>query len=309
MKKDIKDLEWLEIFLWYRCNLKCKFCYQKNLRLQYLENLKKEEVLALLYDWIKKWNKFIIFSWWEPTLDKNLWYYIEYSKKLWFEHIRVHTNWFWFRDYEYLKDLYNKWLTWVTISIHGYSDLHDKITQVKWNFETIKKALKNFELLKKIDNNFVFDTNTVISKENYKNIPKLIKFLSNFSVTRWQIVLAYSLDMFTKDEKKSILPKYEEIVQYLEKCIKLAIVNRKKFVLENIPFCVTNKKYWQYIIANIKINKHSITIKEWNIWNTNLAWMYNSNKCKKCIMWSICRWLPKDYYELYWDNCIKTIYD
>jgi len=223
IKNDIKNLEWLEIFLWYKCSIKCNFCYQKDLRTIYKDNLEKEEVLKLLDNWYKEWKRFIIFSWWEPTIDNNLPLYIDYSKKLWFEHIRVHTNWYWFKDFKYLLDLYNKWLTGVTISVHWYGDTYDKITWVKGSFETIKKAIKNFELLKRKDINFIFDTNTVVSRDNYKNIAKLIIFLCNFSLTRWQIVLAY--------------------------------------------------------------------------------------KCKNCKMFEKCRWLPKDYYELYWDSCINIIYD
>lgn len=309
MKNDIKELEGLEIFLWYKCNVNCSFCYQKDLRSRYKKNLEKDDVIKLLNIWFENWKKFIIFSWWEPTLDKNLWLYIDYSKKLWFEHIRVHTNWFWFRKFEYLKDLYNKGLTWITISIHWYNEFHDKIAWINWSFEIIKKALKNFELLKRMHNNFIIDTNTVVSNDNYKHIAKLVLFLCNFSITRGQIVLAYSLDLFSKEEKKMIIPEFKEIIPYLEKCLKVSYIYNKKFVLENIPFCVIEKKYWKQIITNIKIQKDSVTIKEWNVWNTNLSWMVNSDKCEECIMNSKCRRLPKDYYEIYWDNCIKTIYD
>jgi hypothetical protein len=55
--------------------------------------------------------------------------------------------------------------------------------------------------------------------------------------------------------------------------------------------------------------KDSITIKEWNSWNTNFSWMINLVKCRECIMNTKCRWLPKDYYEIYWDTFIQTIYD
>jgi hypothetical protein len=37
--------------------------------------------------------------------------------------------------------------------------------------------------------------------------------------------------------------------------------------------------------------------------------MTDIEKCKDCKMVEKCRWLPRDYYELYWDNCINIIYD
>ena len=306
---DIKELEWLEIFLWYKCTVRCSFCYQKNLRNKFLTNINKKNVLSLIDDWYLNWKKFIIFSWWEPTLDKNLAFYIEYAKNIWYKYIRVHTNWFGFSDYDYLYDLYKKWLNWITISVHWYWIIHDNISKVKWSFNIIVKALINFERLKKIDSSFIIDTNTVICKENYKNIYKLIYLLCKFSITRGQIVLSYSLDLFDREEKKKIIPEYSFIIKYILKALDVSIYFDKKFVLENFPFCVVNKNYWNKILSNIKINKSSITLNEWNIWNTNLTWVMKTKKCNDCKIKDICRWLPKDYYEIYWDNCLKTIYD
>ncbi|MDD3302428.1 MAG: radical SAM protein [Candidatus Gracilibacteria bacterium] len=309
MGKDIKDLDGLEIFLGYKCSIRCYFCYQKDLRTKYIENLSIDEVINLLDCGYKEGKRFVIFSGGEPTLDSNLGLYIEYSKHLGFEHIRVHTNGYGLKDFKYLRDLYNRGLTGVTISVHGYDEVYERVSQVKGSFNTIKKALKNLEILKKIDNSFVFDTNTVVSKQNYRDIPKIVKFLCNFSLTRGQIVLAYSLDLFTIEEKKEIIPEYNEIVEYLKKTLKIAYIYNKKFVLENIPFCVIDRLYWNQIINNIKINKESVTIREGNLGNTNLKWMKNLDECKKCNMNKICRGLPKDYYEVYGDSCIKPIYD
>lgn len=307
--KDIKDLDWLEIFLWYKCNVSCSFCYQKDLRYNYKNNISYSDVIRLLDDWFILWKRFVIFSWWEPTLDSNLPNYIEYSKKKWYTHIRVHTNWFMFKSMDYLKNLYDKWLNWVTISVHWYKQFHDNITNVNWSFDIIVKALINFEKLKKIDNSFIFDINTVICTSNYKIIPKLVYFLCKFNFTRSQLVLSYSLDLFKKWEKLNIIPTYHQIIPFLIDSLEISFLFKKKVVLENIPFCVIDSNYWDQILTNIKINKSSITIKEWDIWNTDLTWMLNIKKCNDCSMKYNCRWLPKDYYEIYWDSFIKPIYD
>lgn len=306
---DIKNQKWLEIFLWYTCNIKCDFCYQKDLRFEYTKNISKEEVELLIQNWKKQWKQFIIFSGWEPTLDKNLPYYIAYANSLWYEHIRVHTNGFGFRNYEYLEDLNKEGLTGVTISVHGFWKVHDIITKVDGSFSIIVQSLVNFQKLKKKDSSFVIDTNTVICKKNYKNIPQLIKFLSYFSITRWQIVLSYSLGLFTISEKKLLIPKYNEIVPYLEQCIDVAVIKKRKFVLENVPFCVISKEYWSSILENIKIQKDSITLKDGNLGITNSHWMENSKKCVDCSMKGTCRGIPEDYKELYGDDCITTLYD
>lgn len=298
---DIKTLEWLEIFLWYKCNIYCKFCYQKDLRLYYKNNLSKDKVINLLNEWYNNWKRFVIFSWWEPTLDKNLEYYIEYSKKIWFIHIRVHTNWFWFKNYSYLLNLYNKWLNWVTISVHWYKGIHDRIVWLEWNFDIIFKALINFEKLKQIDNNFVFDTNTVICKDNIKTLVILFKFLLKFSISRRMLVYPYNIES-DKNELIRILPNNDLYIKYIENISELCYIsNIKDFVIETIPYCLINKKYWLYIEKNYKTNKNTYFIdweKEKNI-QYNI-WKIKFEECSNCIKNNICYWFSRDYFSVYW---------
>lgn len=309
IQEDIKNLKWLEIFLWYTCNLKCFFCYQKNLRKEYTKNIEKKEIIKLLEDWYNNWKRFIIFSWWEPTLDINLSYYIEYSKKLWFIHIRVHTNWFWFINFDYLKDLYNKWLSWVTISIHWYNNIHDNITWKLWSFDIIKKALINFEALKKINNNFIFDINTVVCTFNYQSLTSIIAFLSKFNFTRLQLVIAYSLWNFSIKEKKEIIPEYQVVIPYIIKSLILWNYYNKKIVIENIPFCLINRKYWKNILDRIFIIRDSITVNEKY---DEFLDDFNKTKldeCADCKLNNICKGITKDYKDVYENFTLKPIYE
>jgi len=304
---DIKDLEWLEIFLGYACNVRCNFCYQKDLRLEHPKNFSKTHVESLIDQGFKAGKRFIIFSWWEATLDKNLPDYILYAKNLGFEHIRVHTNGFRFQKYDYLLDLANKGLTWVTISVHWIKKIHDLVSKVPWSFDVILKALVNFQKYKLIDSNFTIDTNSVVCKQNYKNIPQLVKFLSKFDVTRGQIVLAYSLDLFTQSEKQGIIPEYKYILPYLEETLDIAHTNKKKFVLENIPFCLLGDQYYSDVLENIKVLKESYTILDTQESNLDNKWMYKWEKCKGCKLYENCRGIPEDYYNTYGDDFLQAI--
>lgn len=308
--EDIKDLDWIEIFLSLKCNISCSFCFQTKERKNFInKSFSIEEVKKILLDWVKLSKKFVIFSGGEPTLDKNLPEYIKLAKSLWYEHIRVHTNWFMFKDYDYLKRLYDYWLTWVVISIHWYDEVHDKITNVPGSFNIVKKALLNFEKLKKSDWKFIFDINTVISKDNYHILPKLSLFFCLFNVTRVQIIAQYSMYSFSDDELKKLIPEYSDFVPYLTKALKISNIFNKKIVIDNIPFCVINEKYWPKIITNIKINKDAFTIDSiWNDWNNDAKRMYKSIDCKNCKFYNICNWIPKDYYKIYWDKDIKPIF-
>lgn len=306
---DIKDLEWIEIFLWYKCNIKCSFCYQKDSRIKYPHSFNNNEVKDLLVDWYKRWKKFVIFSWWEATLDNNLSDYILYAKSLWYEHIRVHSNWFRFKDYDYLFNLYSNWLTWVTLSIHWYWIYHDKITWSMTSFQNLKNALLNFERLRKIDKNFIFDVNSVITKSNYINLNKLAIFLTYFSINRVQFSTQYSMHLYSKEELIPFMPEYKDILPYVIEILDISREFNKKYVVNNIPFCILPKKYWDCIENNIKlIKKDSVTVGEWNTWSTRWRWSYKSEKCSKCKFNNKCLWIPNDYYRVFWDIDVRPIY-
>ncbi len=299
---DIKSMDWIEIFLWYSCNIKCSFCYQWKLRLKFPENLDKEQVLCLLDKWIKEWKEFIIFSWWEPTLDNNLWFYISYAKKLWYKHIRVHTNWFKFKDYWYLSELFINGLTWVTISIHWYWYIQDNVSKVKGSFDNIIKALINFEKLKKNNSLFIIDTNTVICKENYKYLIFLFKFLHKFSISRRMLVYPYDLLIYNTIEKYNIMPEYKYYIKFINEILLFHENNWvKDFVLETLPYCIIDKKYHHFIEKNYKTSKTTFFID----WEKDqklqyIQWKLKFDFCNKCSLNKKCFWFSSDYIKLFW---------
>lgn len=305
---DIKIQEWLEIFLGYSCNIKCNFCYQKDLRKKFSKNIEKSEVVKLLEEWIKNWKKFVIFSGWEPTLDKNLGKYVEFAKKLWYENIRIHTNWWWFRNFEYLENLYEKGLNWVTLSIHWYGKIQDVIGWVKWNFDVLLKSLINFEKLKRKDKNFVIDTNTVICRQNYLFLLQLFRFLQKFSITRRMLVFPYTLD-YEKEKLKKILPNNHDFIVEIEKIAEFMIKNNvKDFVIESLPYCLIDKKYWNFIEKNYKTDKDTYFVD----WKKDrklqyFFWKVKFEECKKCLKYDFCFWFSDDFIKFYWKPNFKII--
>ena len=284
--------KWLEIFLWYSCNLKCKFCFQKDLRFEFKKNLDKDKVIDLLNEWYSNWKRFIIFSWWEPTLDSNMLYYLEFAKNLWYEDIRIHTNWLTFSSMNLLKKYVNAWMTWVVISIHWYSDIHNILVKNKFAFEKVKKTLLNLVEIKK-KKNIVIDTNTVLNRYNYKNLHKLFKFFSYFPITRSQIIQLYSLYMFDINEKKNLYVKYDDFSPYLDEILSLKWVN---ITLESFPLCKIKSKHWNNVLKRQKYNNDAFGY----MWE----WLEESSctflpSCESCSHKDFCIWIPKDYLSIF----------
>ncbi len=285
-------LNWLEIFLWYPCNQKCNFCFQKDLRFKESKFLDYDVVIDIIDKWFLEWKNSIIFSWWEATMDKNLLSYIKYCKNKWFLDIRVHTNWLLFSNNEKLLDYYNSWMNWVIISIHWFWKIHDYLVWLDWAFEKLKKTFLNIWYLISKDKNFVLDTNTVLTKYNYKTIHILTKFLSYFPITRIQVVQLYSLYLFSLGEKKSLYISYEEFYPFIWKIIE----SNKSVTFENFPFCKFDNKYIDNIIKRKKYDNDAY----WNMWE----WFEESDckfldTCYSCKYREDCSWIPKDYLSVY----------
>lgn len=285
-------LNWIEIFLWYPCNQKCSFCFQKDLRYKESKFLDYEKVISIIDEWVLKWKNSIIFSWWESTIDKNILNYISYCKNKWFKDIRIHTNWLLFSDNSKLLEYYNNWITWIIISIHWYWKIHDYLVWLDWAFNKLKLSFSNISDLIKKDRSFVLDTNTVLTKYNYNSIHILFKFLSYFPITRSQIVQLYSLYLFSLDEKKWLYVSYDKFKPFISKVIE----NNRNVTFENFPLCKVDNDFWDYIIKRQKYDNDAY----WNMWE----WFEESdctylNSCEKCSFKSDCVWIPKDYLKVF----------
>ena len=294
-------MEWLwglEIFLWYACEQKCNFCFQKDLRYDEPKFLDKEYVNWLILKWSSEWKKSIIFSWGEATLDKNLLHYVQFAKSLWFNDIRIHTNWLTFANKDFLDWFIKEWVTAVILSIHWYKVVHDILVKKEWAFLKVQQTLLNLREIKKSNPDFVIDTNTVITKLNYKTLASLFKFLSYFPITRSQIVQLYSWNLFSAQEKKGLYVSYDDFWKYIWKILEL----NSQITFENFPLCKVNNQYWTNILQRQKYDNEAY----WNMW----IWFEESDcmhidSCKQCPERSNCTGIPKDYLDIFPSEIFK----
>ena len=306
--EDIKILEWLEIFLWYKCNYKCNFCFENKFR-----GLEKwysdKDIYFLIHEWYKNWKKFILFSWWEPTLDINLVKYIRFSREIGYMKILIHTNWTKTSNFYYLKELFDNGLTWIILSFHWFWEISNLITKNKRSFFYLNKSLINASKIKTIDNSFTIDTNTVINKYNYKNLLILFKYFSKFPIIRRMITFPYSMFNFDSLELKKIFPNIKESVKEINKvldyCLKYEINDT---VVEALPYCLFEKRYWKFIEKNFRSSKkvcipednnlevlknyHDIDLQHYTWWKIKFK------SCRKCVKYNICLWISEDYLKV-----------
>jgi len=293
--------------IWYiqvnrYCNNQCHFCSNPD----NWESISYDKWIELLDDFKNKKYSWVIFTWGEPTLSKDLSGWIAYSKKIWLWN-RIISNWMKCSDYNYIKNLKDSWLELVHFSLYScYEQVHDFLTDTPWSWKNLIKSITNASKLW-----IRIQINIVINHYNQNHLDKLVRFLvkyfPNINHFIWN-----NLDPTMMRKTKtaiSTLPNLNILSNYFSKSLEFLENNWKTFRVESIPLCFIKWFEWsstetRKIVKNEERMIHFLdnrkTVRQY--WK---YWEYDKLKeCKKCDLNSICSWVYE--YKRYYNN-VKVI--
>lgn len=285
-------LHGIEIFLWYACNKKCLFCFQKDLRYEVPKFLPSHEIMEIIDSASKRGIRSVIFSGWEPFLDKNILTYITHAKSIGYEDIRVHTNGTTLVEREDILTFIRAWLSWLVISIHGFWAIHDFLVQRKGSFEMIKRMMVHLWKITLQYPEFTIDTNTVLTRYNYNHLLPLFTFFRYFPIVRSQIVQLYSLHLFSHTEKKDLFVSYDAFRKEIPKILAI----NTNITLENVPLCKVDEASRYSITDRYRYDSEWYGAIHEDIEESNCIYL---EECKKCSLKNKCPWVPWDYLEIF----------
>lgn len=227
------------VHLGYSCNSACLFCYfRDSLKLKDKPINKIKKILKKLKN--KKIENIELIGG-EPTIRTDIFEILSFAKKLEFNDVCVITNGSKTYDFNFCKELIKQGATSFLFSIEAENaELHDYLTQRKGSFQKIVMSMKNVNKLK-----VPFQTNTTITKFNYKNLPDLANFLLRYKPRLVNFLIYWPFD----DGKKyynHMAPRYSAIEPYITKAIKILEDKVKDVNLRYFPFCAV-KRYRKYI--------------------------------------------------------------
>lgn len=280
--------------IWYiqvnrYCNNRCHFCSNPS----NWSDITYERWIELIDEFIIKKYEWIIFTWWEPTLSKDLSLWIKYANIKWISS-RVISNWSKCNELEYAKNLQNSWLKLIHFSIYSHVEkIHDFLTWTPWSYRKVIESIQNMIKLW-----VEVQINTVINHYNQDHLDKLVIFLNRqFPLIRhfvWN-----NLDPLMMQPTKislSTLPDYDKFEISLKKAMDYLTLKNKSFRVERVPLCFM--RWYEYVSTETrKIAKNEErfvyfldfreTINDkWNdFFHDKLEW------CKKCDLNSICAWI------------------
>jgi sulfatase maturation enzyme AslB (radical SAM superfamily) len=200
----------VDIILNRKCNLNCIFCEQNN-------NFKifdKSKIPLLISVFLKKGFGSITFSWWEPTLDKNLLYYANFAQKVWYKKIKVQTN-LTLLNRDDIRLLISKWIThiWTTFFWNNFN-LFQNVTNIRRK-EDFDKYIDNISFIKKIGNKLIFEVDTILNQFIIDDLENVIKFLLLSWVSH--INFKYPFSMWSKKLDYNLLYHSETLLKSLNK--------------------------------------------------------------------------------------------
>lgn len=290
-----------DVKVWFACNNYCTFCVQWDKRFKFKPR-KLQEIKDILLEEYNKWAKYVVFTWWEPTVHPDLSAAVKYSKDIWFKQIQIQSNGTNFDKIEYVQALIDAWVTEFSPSIHGFTrETHNKQVGTPWAWDKVVKWLIN---LKKLNQNVLI--NSVITKDNYKEIPELAALLIKIWVNQFQFAFVHIL-WSAKKNKNTVVPKKSIIIPYVHKALDLAKNAGIPAFTEAIPYCMMQWYEWaiaENIMPETSVHDAEYVIESYADYRWS-AWKAKRDECKTCIKNDVCEWPWKEYPELYgWDEFI-----
>jgi MoaA/NifB/PqqE/SkfB family radical SAM enzyme len=313
--KEVKDKSsWKKtvIFVWYGCNIICRFCIDLNKR---NINRTTKEVLKDILIAKQNWTEILEIIWWEVTIRKDFFIIMQFIKSMHFKHTYMVTNWLKFSDKDFSKKLYDMHvLDSIVFSIHGDNALlHDMLVAVPWAFNKLVLWIKNWiELWYPKESIW---TNTAIEKGNFNNVVWIWKLIKKLECL-WssEFIFADPNVWWVHDNFEELMPTISEASPYMREMLDWWKNNWMLYRVRYVPLCHF-QDYLEDWISEIKETEiyTSVIHSAPDFYNDDVVswrqetWRIKPKKCTGCKLYNKCEWIWKTYYEKLWDSELTPV--
>jgi len=224
--------QYVVISICFGCNNDCTICMLSGLKRRFpaigFDNFKK-----VIIDIVNE-GRFenLILSGAEVTTFDDLDRYVQFAASLgWFKKMQIQTNGRRLSDKGYLKHLIDCGVNEFFISIHGIDEVHDAITRMQGSFKETKEGLKNMEAFAV---NVI--SNTVLTKTNLHDMPRLMTFLSNEKISEIHLWNFFPME---RTDSRDLVVSMKDFISLLPEMLSIAKKAGKAVVLKSFPECLS----------------------------------------------------------------------
>lgn len=292
----------LDVKLNFTCNNMCRFCVQGDKRHK-KKGKTTEEIKDLLTENSGRYKE-VVFTGGEITIRPDIVEIVKHATGEGYEIIQMQTNGRMFSDLEFCKKMISAGANDFGLSLHGHcKEVHEGLTRAKGSFAQTIKGIRNLTGLGQS-----VKTNTVITKQNYRNLPDMAKIFCLSGVTQFQLAFVHILGS-AYENRESIVPRKSEIMPYVMEALDTGIKYGVSVMTEAIPYCLMSG-YEDYVAERI--------IPETKIYDADQVTECFSKvrkeegkikhpKCESCRRYSVCEGPWREYPDLYgWDEFIPV---
>lgn len=231
------------LFTGYACNIKCKFCFYKD--------MKHVDIKPMIYKQLEQGKAFGIKDWdisgGEPSILPYWFDLIRDMKDMGFRNIACITNGYKFSDSGFLINSKMAGINELLFSVHGSNDrIHDNMTGVNGSFARIMRALSHAAYY-----GMKIRINVVVTKDNYKDLPDITKMMQHFHPVAFNF-LPYRIE--NSASKKDNTVRYSKIAPYIMKAIDIindGYTRDCKIAIRYVSFCLF-KGYEKYVAGYLQ---------------------------------------------------------
>lgn len=219
-----------------KCNQDCIFC---NSELRFLSAVySKKNILKSILD--RKGAKRLNITGGEPTLCRNLGFYIKVAKKNGYRQIVLLSNGNRFAKKNYVKYLKKNGLTEVVVSVYHYDAvISDAVSQIKGSFEQKKEGIKNLMMAK-----IKVTANIVLFDWNYRLLPEIVNYLNSSFGIKFFAFSFLETNCLNVKSNPELIPDLGSVFYFLKKAIKICLAKNLTHYIPfdgAIPSCVFKK--------------------------------------------------------------------
>lgn len=315
------------LYIGYKCNLNCKFCYYHDVDKGEWKRLSSAKFEALKFRKLFG-NDRVDLTGGEPTIYPYILELVRYCKKIGLRPSII-TNGIALSDEKKVVNLKQAGVFDYLVSVHGLDEVYDRIVGVNGMSKIQKAGIRNI-----INNNIPLRINVTMNKFNSVQLPEIANYAVSINARVVNFINFNALNHWDHVEKIDFQEKYSIIVPYLRDAIKILDQKGIESNIRFFPLClIKGLENHQYNLRQLPYDSH-----EWDYmsWHKNFEIIfpylfkkflfgkskeklsdyymkdvdffspifncYKTSKCKNCSFTNICDGINKQYHSRFGDE-------
>jgi len=293
----------LDLKIGFACNNHCLFCAQGDKRSR-LANKPWGEIIAELEKAATAGVRGVVFTGGEPTLHPQLTRSVAAARALGYTKIQIQTNGRRFAYRDYCETLAAAGANEFSPSLHGADpETHDTLTRSPGAWRQVVAGLKNLKRL-----GLRVFTNTVVVRDNYKDLPKLARLLVDLRVDQFQFAFVHIVGSAARHRTR-IVPRKHAAVPFMLQGLDIGRRAGIACFTEAVPLCLLpgREDYAaERMIPDGPVVDAGIRLESWRHYRTTQG-KAKRPACRTCRHDADCEGPWREYPKLYgWKEFIPV---